>query len=437
MPGKRSPPEASRRRIYGETMAGILGIEPIVGAFLAGLALNRYVLDGSVLMERISVLGNVLLVPVFLVATGMLVDPVNLVTSPGTLAVGIALTLSALAAKWLAAAAAGWPLGFDRREVAVMFSLSGAQAAGAIAAAVVALGIGLISQEAVNAIVIVMLGTLLVTALVAERFAPLVPRPGRRLGRLGDKVVVPLANPDSTQPLMRLATLVAMPDNGMVVPVNIVPFDAAPDELDERRVITDKAEQVALGYGSEASGFVRVDHSPTAGVLHSLVETHATAVLLGWKGYASMREHFFGGVIDTVLPKLPVPALVCRIGADGDIHRVVLSLARADLAPAGVASRELALEVARRLARSSGVPLVAISEAEDDELHRWLTAGNLDELVIDPRRAVLALQDHAREGDVVVIAASPVQAGLGGNAERVAEAAAGRTLVVAVPRPSP
>ena len=418
-------------------LAQISGIEAIVGAFLAGLALNRYVPDGSVLMERINTLGNVLLVPVFLVSTGMLVDPVGLATSPGGLAVGLALTASALAAKALAAVAAGVPLGFGRQEIAVLFSLSGAQAAGAIAAAVVALNIGLVDQQAVNAIVVVMLGTLLVTALVAERAAPLIPRPGRRPGRLGDKLVVPVANPDSAQPLMRLASLLVSRENGEVIPVNIVPFEATPDEIDERRLLTDKAEQIALGYGAEATSMVRVDHSPTAGVLHSIVETHATGVLLGWKGFASMREHFFGGVIDTVLPRLPVPALVCRIGHEAVTRRVVLSLTRGDLGPAGVASRELALDVANRLARSSHAPLVALSEVEDPLLDTWLAAGRVHEVSIDPRRAAVAIGAHTRPGDVIIIAASPVQAALGHNAERVASAVPERTLIVAVPRPNP
>lgn len=415
------------------SFAHLTGIEAIVGAFLAGLALNRYVPDGSILMDRINTLGNVLLVPMFLISTGMLVDPVGLATSPSSLIVGLVLTASTLAAKWLAAAAAAAPLGLTRRDVTLMFSLTGSQAAGAIAAAVVALDIGLIGQNTINAMVVVMLGTLLITAVVAERVGPGIPRPSRRLGRLGDQLVVSVANPESAEPLMRLATRLASPDHGRILAVNIVAFEASADEIDDRRAIVAKAEQTALGFGAEAASMVRVDSSPTAGMLHSIVETHGTIVLLGWKGYASRREHFFGGVIDNMLPRLPVPALLCRMQGDGKFARVVLSLARGDLGPAGQASRELALEVAQRLARAAGVPLVVISHDDAPMLRSWVTEGHVDDVEIDARTAAEALIERSSPTDLIVIGASPLRPGLGHNAEQVAAATAGRQLVVAVP----
>ena len=56
-------------------VAELGGIEGIVGAFFAGLALNRLVPNGGPLMERIEFFGAALFIPAFLVSVGFLVDP--------------------------------------------------------------------------------------------------------------------------------------------------------------------------------------------------------------------------------------------------------------------------------------------------------------------------------------------------------------------------
>ena len=416
------------------SLADVAGIEAIVGAFLAGLALNRFVPEGSVLMERLQFLGASLLIPIFLVSTGMLIDPGLLVTDTRSLLLGGGLTLAALGSKWLAAWPAAKLLGFDRAELGVMVGLSGAQAAGALAAAIVAVNIGLIDEEVVNAVVLVILATCLLSTQIASRFAPRVRRPARRPVTLGQAVVVPIANPRTAAPLMQLAALVAGPDSGSVIAVNILGFDASREQVDEHRELTATAEQVALRNGAEARSLVRIDSSTTAGVLHTVVEDGGTSVLLGWKGYSNARENFFGGVIDAVLARSPVPVLVCRPGTDDQVRRLVLSLTASDLDPSGVISLELAVEVASRMARQADVPLKVVAEAEDDRLTELLAHVRKVEILCDERKPVIALRAHTEEGDVVVIGTPPARAGLGQNAPRLARALTGRTVIATVPR---
>ncbi len=57
------------------TLAQSLGIEPIVGAFFAGLGLNRLVPNEGPLMERIDFFGSAVFVPIFLVTVGFLLKP--------------------------------------------------------------------------------------------------------------------------------------------------------------------------------------------------------------------------------------------------------------------------------------------------------------------------------------------------------------------------
>jgi Kef-type K+ transport system membrane component KefB/nucleotide-binding universal stress UspA family protein len=415
------------------TIADLAGIEAIVGAFLAGLALNRFVAPGGVLMTRVQFLGSSLLIPLFLISTGMLILP-SVVTDLRVLGMGAAWTLTAIAAKWLAA----WPVarhfGFSRPEVGVMTALSSGQAAGALAAAIVASNIGLIDQDAVNAVVLVILGSCLFAAVAAERYAPLVQLPARRHKRVGETVVVPIANPASAGPLVKLASLVAGRDSGTVLPLNVLGFEAPQEVVEEHRSLAQEAERTALRNGADARGLVRIDSSPTAGVLHTVVEEGGTCLLMGWKGYTNAREAFFGGVIDAILSRSPVPVLVCRPGSDDRVRRIVLSVTRGDLSPGGLSGLDLGVAIADRMARQADVGLLVVTEEEDRRLEELLADARKVEVVHDARKPAIALRGATDAGDVVLLGTPPTRAGLGQNATRVARALPGRTVVAVVPR---
>jgi Kef-type K+ transport system membrane component KefB len=416
-------------------IAEAAGVEAIVGSFLAGLALNRQIPNSSVLMQQIEFFGSNFLIPVFLISVGMLVDPRLVASDPGTLATAGGFVAIALGTKWLAAAGTGKALGYSRPEIGAMFSLSAAQAAATLAAVFVGLQIGLIDQVTVNAVVLVILVTCLVTSFTADRYGPLLSRPPDKPSQVGQRIVVPVIDDRSTEPLMRLAAHIAAPDSGSIVPVTVLDLETVPAEVNARRNrLVERAERAALAHGAEARALVRLDMSPTAGVLHTVIEHDATAVMLGWRGHTSRRESRFGETLDTLLALSPVPVLVCRPGSDPEIRRVVLSVTPGDLTPAGLPGLDLAMTVAGRIARQADVRLLVVSEQDDPELHRRLDDNRLVDLVIDPRKPVVSLRDRGQVGDVVVAGIPPVRPGLGQNAPRLAHALPERTLVVAAPR---
>lgn len=416
-------------------IADLVRIEPIVGAFLAGLAVNRFVGEGTLVRERLEVLGSALFIPLFLISTGMLVDPMALGSSPRTLAMGGAFAATALGSKWLAA----WPsarwLGFTRNELGMMVSLSSGQAAGALAAVIVAADLGLVGQDVVEATILVILLTALVAAVLGQRYAPRVPVPPVRVRGLGQRIVVPVANPRTAGPLMELAGLVAGPDHGSVVAVNVLDHEASPGELDEHRVITAKAERAALRVGAEAESLVRIDANPTAGVLHTVTERGGTCILLGWKGYANRREEFFGSIIDAVIARSPVPVLVAHPGTDSQVRRVVLSLTHHDLSPAGRRTCDLAVEVATRIAAQAEVPLLLLGQDPPQAVRARIAADRVPgvEIVHDERAQPISLRDRSGPGDLVVTGVPPTRGRLGHRAVRVGRAVRDRTLIVVVP----
>lgn len=416
-------------------LADTLRIESIVGAFLAGLAVNRFVGEGTLVRERLEVLGSALFIPLFLISTGMLIDPLAVVSTPRTLAMGGAFTAAALGSKWLAAWPSARVLGFDASERGMMISLTTGQAAGALAAVIVARDLELVGQDVVDATVLVILVTALVSALLGQRYAPRVSVPPLRVRGLGQRVIVPVANPQTAGPLVRLAGLVAGADHGSVIAVNVLDHEAAPEEVDTHRKITAEAERAALAVGADAESLVRIDANPTAGVLHTVVEHAGTSILLGWKGYTNRREAFFGSIIDAVITRASVPVLVAHPGVDTEVHRVVLSVTHHDLTPAGQRTLGLAVDVATRMASQAGVSLLVIAPDPPDAVRAHLDTDRVTEvgIVQDERTQPIALRDQTRPGDLVVTGVPPTRGRLGQRAIRIGRAVRDRTLVVVVP----
>jgi Kef-type K+ transport system membrane component KefB len=416
-------------------VAGIIGIEPIVGAFLVGLAFNPFVPSGTVIDDRVRLLGESVFVPAFLITTGMMLDP-RAAFDPTTVALAAGLVAAAVVAKLVASEGTGRWMAATGPERGVMFSLTVGQAAGALAAATVASELGLIGSVEINAVVLVILASALVAGVTADRFAPQIPPPDRSDAPLGTRVVVPVANPATVESLVRVAAQVSAADSGAVVAVNVLPLDATNDELRSHRALADTAEKVALGAGSEVATSVRIDSSTVGGVLHTLVEQQGTALVMGWKGYANAREGFFGTVIDRIVADSPVPVLVCRPGDDDRTRRVVVVVTAEDVGPGSLRGTALSFEVAVRLSRQTEAQLVVITDHEEE-----LARTQLVNLAVDPDdvevlsvEGVLAhLPELLAPGDVVLTGLPPAASRLGPGARRLARAAADRTVIVVVP----
>ena len=414
-------------------VADILGIEPIVGAFLAGLAFNRFVPDGTLIADRVATLGRSLFIPAFLIATGMMLDPVALVTDPRTLGLGVALTLALVVSKGAASELAGRLFGYSAPERGLMFSLSVGQAAGALAAVIVGQELGLIGDAEVNAVILVIMISALIAGLSADRSAPKIEPPGLEGRALGKRVLVPVSNPNTIESLVRVAGQMAAPDSGAVVAVNVLPFDAEAELVREHKLLGSRAETAALAVGSEVQTSVRIDASIDGGVLHSLVEQEATCLVMGWDGRSGRRGELFGSVIDRCVEVSPVPVLVCRPGVDETTRRVLLLITDQELLPVGDRALTLAFEVVDRMARQTEADVVVLTDVTEKELRDRLGTRYDPGTVISSPTPLRELSAQIRDGDVVVTASPPVSSRLGRGARRVAQAARDRTVVVALP----
>jgi Kef-type K+ transport system membrane component KefB len=418
------------------SVAELIGIEAIVGAFLAGLALNRSVPNGGALMERIDFLGASLFVPLFLLATGMLID-LAVLADPRTLLVGGVFTAIATLGKLAAAATAGKLFGYHGVEVGAMFALSNAQAAATLAAIVVGLNVGLLDTATVNAVIIVILVTCLVASTLATRYASLLPKPVRARD-FGEVVVVPLANPGSAPRLIRLASAFARTDGGVVVPVLVSPSETDEALLDRLRELDRDMIVVAQSAGAEARSVLRIDASAELGIAHTVVEQRASLLVLGWKGATASRGARFGGIIDGVLARTTVPTLVTHEG-DAPIARILVVVDESVTTERGAGPLQLALDTARYVRADLGgdVTIEVIGNVDDGRVAALVRAQLDRPVLVDERRRSILVKDRARPTDLVILPTIGDDRHLRGVAQRVLRAVPpGASLLVAVAEPA-
>lgn len=305
--------------------AKLIEIEPIIGAFLAGIAITQLIPQLSPLMNRIQFIGNTLFVPFFLISVGMLVNPLILFQEPKSLLISAVMVGVAIVAKFIPAWGSGKLFQFDFSNIMVMFGLSVAQAASTLAAITVAYNIKLVDQLTVNGTIAMILVTCIASPWITARWGEGMkssPTSARQPQSeavtqppLQYRILVPVANPSTEDNLLQLALILAKSTNGTLLPLHVLTDTYAPvsaeAKLQQERLLA-TAETIAHAAVTNVEPIGRVDDSIDKGILRTTQERNANLIICGWKGYSTYRDNFFGGVIDNVARRTPVPMLVTR-----------------------------------------------------------------------------------------------------------------------------
>lgn len=374
------------------------GIEGIVGAFFAGLALNRLVPARSRLMEQVEFVGGVLLIPFFLLSTGMLIDPEKF-TERRVLGIAALSLAVVVTGKFVAAYLSGRILGLSRPQGQLLFGLSLAQAAATLAAVTIGVEIGLFDTDLLNATLVVVLVTVLASSLITRSAARKVEPPAVEGERLAENLFVPVDIVDDPA-VTRLAARLAMAKGGNVLVGAIAA--ASGEQLEEARARARSAEQVASAVGAEASSVVRVDISAASGLAAIVAEHDVTLVVTGWRKAALAADVVLGGQNVDLVALADVPVLAVLTAGD-DYRRVVLALDEADVDTRHAGERDLAVAVASVAAAGARGRVLVIAP---DEAAARKVAGHLGEdaeTVVDARPRRDAVAAVAREDDLVLV----------------------------------
>ncbi len=304
----------------GAIMGLLGGVEGLVGAFLAGIGMNSSVPAKGELMERVEFVGNALLVPAFLVSVGLSIDPGALV-EPATLAKAALFTGLVVVGKVLPALIAGRAFGFEPAEIAIMATLTIGQAAATLAIAQVGVATGLFDQQILNAAVVTVVATVLITSFGTRIAARKVPRPDDAVTTIGEHVIV-RAGARSTAPNMaRLASAIARADSGLVTPF----VEALEGEPGDDRLSALADELTRLGHDTHA--VTRAAESMPAAVLSLTRELHGSMLLVAVDDLRSVISQPLATELDVIGADSTVPCAAVWL-ADRPWNRIVVITGR-------------------------------------------------------------------------------------------------------------
>ena len=200
----------------------LVGMEGILGAFFAGLVLNRLIPPVSPLRNYLEFVGNALFIPYFLIGVGMLIDVRVFFGHIESMKVAAVMTLMALSTKWIAAWTTQKIYGMKKIERQLMFGLSNAQAAATLAAVLVGYNIvlpdgsRLLNDDVLNGTIVLILITCIISSIttdIAARKMALseLPPDDTQSGTDNEKILISFSNQKNVKNLIYLALLVSNP----------------------------------------------------------------------------------------------------------------------------------------------------------------------------------------------------------------------------------
>jgi Kef-type K+ transport system membrane component KefB len=310
----------------------LAGVEPIIGAFLAGLALNRVIPHNSVLMNRIIFIGNTLFIPFFLISAGMLVDFRVFFTGTNALVFAGILSVTALVTKWLAAQVTGFIYKYTKYEKRVMFGLSASHAAATLAVIKVGYDIGLFDQNVINGTIILILISCMVSSFVTERAARKIAMTEKETSKKiidrTERILIPVSNPENIARLIDLALLIKDPTSSEpIYPLSIVEENADADEKINivKKVIDGVVEQISSG-DKKVQVLKKVDLSIVDGVARTAKAYSISDILISWKAQQVNSNLIFGNIADNLLVKTRQSVIISKIIQPLNTYNRVIAL---------------------------------------------------------------------------------------------------------------
>lgn len=288
--------------------ASFIGLEPVLGAFFAGLLLNRYIPVGSALMASIEFVGNALFIPYFLISIGMMIN-VRVFGDTATLAVAGIMLVVAIAGKWLPAYIAQKAYRFDVYSRNVMFGLTAAHTAVALAVVSVGYRLEMFDERILNSTIAVILVTCalapLATAPAASRLkVKTMEEEGNedalRRTRVNNTLIA-LAQPVTAASLMEMAVLMRN-DRGSH---HFYALHVRNDNSKNAKAMSTASLEAARNAAASANINVvpldRYDLNTVTGVLNAIEERDITEVILGMHRRATVIDSFFGNKVEQLL----------------------------------------------------------------------------------------------------------------------------------------
>ena len=289
-------------------LSAAIGLEGIFGAFLSGLILNRYIPSVSPLKNRLEFIGNAVFIPYFLIGVGMLINVRLLFTGGGILWAVICITLFGTLGKAIAAYAACFGFRMPISSGHMMFGMTSAHAAGAIAMVMVGMnllgedGASLVSAQMLNAVIVMILFTCIISSVITEQSAQRIILRDKELPveahrKANDqRILVPVKYPEYAERLMNMAILMLnrKQTRGLVALNVVYDGEHMHRNMEQGNRLLEQMTQYCAGSDIQIQTQTRIAANIANGIKHAFKEFQATEILIGMHTHKEVSTKFWG-----------------------------------------------------------------------------------------------------------------------------------------------
>ncbi len=321
-------------------LAELAGVEDIIGAFLAGLALNRLIPHSSALMNRIEFMGNSLFIPFFLISVGMLVDVTVILGGYMAIVVAITLSVVALSGKWLAAFFTQLAFKYTATQRKVIFGLSSGHAAATLAVIIVGYNAGIIDINILNGTIILILITSIIATFATEKAALKLADESREVNAEEiknsqsykmERILLPLANIVNFDKLVEFATLIQ--DKNSLNPISIlsvVPNDEQAElNIAEAKNKLEEFVKQASASETDLEIIATIDQDIAEGIARKSREIIADILVMGWPT-SSKEDVVIGEKMESIINRTLKTIFICQTQRPWATHQRLIVAAPPD-----------------------------------------------------------------------------------------------------------
>lgn len=289
-------------------VAEICSLEPIIGAFAAGLVLNKLVPKNSPLINRIEFVGNALFIPFFLISVGMIIDIDAIRNGSWALIVAAVLTIVALAGKWIAAFVTASILKYSANQRKLIFGLSSSHAVATLAVITVGYRMNIIDEHILNGTILLILITCIVASIVTEQAARKIAIEEAHSDssferKVEERILTPISNPETMIKLVDMALAFSLKKN--VVPVYGLAVVRDNEQAAQRLVQSKKILEKMIAHAADTDRKLDVvstiDQNIANGIRRVSKEFAITDILIGASPKTKLTDVIFGKLMDHII----------------------------------------------------------------------------------------------------------------------------------------
>jgi len=288
-------------------LAELAGIEAIIGAFFAGLALNRLIPHTSSLMNRVEFVGNAIFIPFFLISVGMLIDFNAFIQSWETLGVASIMLIASIGGKYVAAILTKKTFSLTNDEGTLIFGMSAASAAATLASVMVGYNIILFENEAgepvrllnehvLNGSILLILVSCTISSFVSMASAQRIADSDKEETVAGtshekEKILLALNHENTVEKLVNLGLLIKTQTNkDSLFAVNIINEAKSESSSKNAEKLLGEAVNMSAGADVKLNPITRHDNDVVLGISNVVKEQNITDLIIGLeeeKGFSS------------------------------------------------------------------------------------------------------------------------------------------------------